>query len=108
MHRAVTVSIALVALGVGPQSVAEPSSPEVIVYSQYFEADGMRFESVEELREYLLSAPRDFYGVFFRDCAAKGREQELMKVISEVLFKRRAQREERGPVELGSGSVPCP
>jgi hypothetical protein len=46
--------------------------------------------------------------VFFRDCAAKGREQELMKLISEVLFKRRGQRGERGPVELGSGSVPCP
>ena len=109
MHRAVPVSIALVALGVHPESVAEPSSaPEVIVYSQYFEADGMRFESVEELREYLLNAPRDFFGVFFRDCAAKGREQELMKLISEVLFKRRAQRGERGSVELGSGSVPCP
>jgi hypothetical protein len=80
----------------------------VYVYSTYFEANGMRFESLEELRMYLSNAPNDFYNIFIRDCAVKGREQELQNVIFGVLAERRAQRGEEGPVQLGIGSIPCP
>ena len=79
-----------------------------MVYSTYFEADGTRFESIEDLREYLLRAPNDFFGISIRDCAARGQEQELMKVITDVLFMRRAQRGETRPVEVGEMSIPCP
>ena len=83
-------------------------SSDVFVYPTHLEADGARFESIEALREYLLRAPNDFFGISIRDCAAKGREQELMKVITDVLFVRRAQRGETGPVEVGVASIPCP
>jgi hypothetical protein len=83
-------------------------SSDVLVYSTYFEADGVRFESIEDLREYLRRAPTDFFGISIRDCAAKGREQELMKVITDVLFMKRSQRGEAGPVEVGVSSIPCP
>ena len=74
----------------------------------YFEADGMRFGSLEELRKYLSNAPNDFYSIFIRDCAAKGREQELKNAIFGVLLERRTRRGEEGPVNLRFGSIPCP
>ena len=81
---------------------------DVFVSSTYSEADGARFESIEVLREHLLRAPSDFFGISIRDCAARSREQELMKVITDVLFMRRAQRGETRPVEVGVASIPCP
>src|SRR5436189_2026640 len=91
------VAVSLAAGGLAQQGRIS----EVLVYSTYFEADGTRFESIEDLREYLLGAPNDFLGISIRDCAAKSRERELMKVITDVLFMRRAQRGEAGPVEVG-------
>jgi hypothetical protein len=77
------------------------------VYSTYFEAGGMRFESIEELRDYLLNAPSDFYNIFFRDCAVKDREEELKNAIFGVLFERLAARGETRPVQLGVGPILC-
>jgi hypothetical protein len=99
----------VVAVSFASGGFAQPArSSDVFVYSTYFEADGARFESIEDLREYLARAPNDFFGISIRDCAAKGREQELMKVITDVLFMRRAQRGETRPVEVGLTSIPCP
>jgi hypothetical protein len=82
---------------------------DVIIYRSHVEADGMRFESIEELREYLLRAPNDFFGVFVRECEATSRQSEVMRVVVEVLNERMAARGQRGvPVQLGMGSVPCP
>lgn len=112
MSRTYTSLAALLAVGVFLSSpvLAQQSrpSPQVFVYSTYFEADGMRFDSIEELRNYLLNAPNDFYLIFIRDCAVKGREQELGNVIFGVLAERRARRGAEGPVNLGIGSIPCP
>jgi hypothetical protein len=108
-HAAITVLAAAGMFSVC-QALAQQSkiSPEVLVYATYYEADGMRFDSLEELRKYLSIAPNDFYSFFIRDCAAKGREQELKDVIFGVLFERRARRGEKTPVNLGFGSIPCP
>jgi hypothetical protein len=105
--RAAVAALLVVGFLVGCQAVAQ-QTPQILVYSTYFEADGMRFESIEALRDYLANAPHDFYSIFFRDCAAKGREEELTRVIFGVLFERRARRGEEGPVNLGVGSIPCP
>src|SRR5262245_9253660 len=74
--------------------------PDVLVYATYFEANGIRFESIDELRKYLLNAPNDFYGFLIRDCAAKGREQELKNVVWGVLAERFARRGEDGPRQV--------
>jgi hypothetical protein len=82
---------------------------EVQVYSTHLEADSMRFESVDELRACLLTAPRDFFGIFFRDCAAKDRWPELMAVIHEVLAPRFAERNQELTVgQYGYSPIPCP
>src|SRR5687768_7857551 len=94
------VAVSLASGGLAQQA----RGSDVLVYSTYFEADGTRFESTADLREGLLRAPSDFFGISIRDCAAKGREQELMKVVTDVLFVRRAQRGEAGPVEGGVAS----
>jgi hypothetical protein len=88
----------------------QPSEPtrQVIVYATYFEADGMRFESIEALRDYLVIAPNDFYNIFIHDCAAKEREDELTRVIFGVLSERFKRRGETRPVNLGVGTAPCP
>jgi hypothetical protein len=81
---------------------------KVSIYVSHLEADGMRFESVEQLREYLLRAPNDFFGVFVEECEAKSRQSEVMRVVVEVLNQRLKARGQRGvPVNLGIGSVPC-
>jgi len=98
------VAVSLASGGLAQQA----RSSDVLVYSTYVEANGTQFESIEDLREYLLRAPNDFFGISIRDCAAKGRKQELMKVITDVLLTRRALRGETGPVEVGVASIPCP
>jgi hypothetical protein len=112
MRQSRTVVVAMIAVGafIACQVAAQPSAPtrQVFVYSTYFEADGMRFESIEALRDYLASAPNDFYNIFIGDCAAKGREEELTRVIFGVLFERLKRRGEERPVDLGVGTIPCP
>jgi hypothetical protein len=80
----------------------------VQVYSTYVEADGMRFASLDELRTYLLSAPKEFFGIHVRDCAAKSREQEVATVVAEVLFKRLAQKRQGPIVQFEMSSIACP
>jgi hypothetical protein len=54
----------------------------------------MPFESIAELRVYLLNASNDFFSIAVRDCAAKGRVEELSRMMTEVIGKR-AQRSNR-------------
>ena len=60
----------------------------VIVHAAYFEADGMRFESIEQLRTYLLGASHDFRGVTFIGCDAAARGDEVSRMMGEVARKR--------------------
>ena len=85
-------------------------SPQVFVYTTHFVADEMRFESIDDLRGYLLGAPNDFYGLFIGDCAAKDRVQELNRMMLEVIAVRAARRNQTGmPIDFGIGSPPeCP
>jgi hypothetical protein len=69
----------------------------------------MRFDSMEGLRTYLLSAPNDFFGLMIRDCAATDRVQELARMMQEVLHDRFVSRGEQGPYQFGVSSPPqCP
>jgi hypothetical protein len=91
------------------QAPSDTTSREVLLYVTHFEADGMRFESMEELRTYLLSAPNDFLGLTIRDCAARDRVQELVRIMKEVLSQRFVGRAEQRPYEFGVSSPPqCP
>ena len=67
-------------------------TPQVLVYSTHFVADEMQFQSVEELRTYLLDASHEFYNIGVRDCAAKDRVEELARVMTEVIAERAARR----------------
>lgn len=106
MNRRTAPLVVVLAVGVLVTcgAIGQTPTPMVYVYATRFEADGMRFESIDELRTYLLNAPNEIYGVFVRDCAAKGREQEVLKVVIEVA----AQRGKDGPVNFSVGSVHCP
>jgi hypothetical protein len=64
----------------------------VNVYVTHVEVDGMRFESLGALSEYLLSAQNDVFGMSIRECTALSREREVMRVLGEVLGKRFAAR----------------
>ena len=109
MSRVVLASCMTACVFFGGPAIAQPrSSSQVLVFSTHFEANGMRFESLEELRDYLLDAPKDFYSILIRDCAVKGREREIRNVVFGALVERRARRGEDGPAFLGVGSIPCP
>jgi hypothetical protein len=101
------VALAAVLTFDAPDLLAQDRS--VHIYVTHLEADGMRFDSVDELREYLTRAPNDFFGVFVRECEATPRQSEVMRIVVDVLNARLAARGQRGtPVNLGMGSVPCP
>jgi len=90
-------------------ALSDTRSREVQLYVTHFEADGMRFESLEDLRTYLLSAPNDFFALTIRDCAASDRVQELMRIMLEVLSKRFVGRGAPQAYEFGVSSPPqCP
>ena len=60
----------------------------IIVHAMYLEADGMRFESIEQLRTYLLGASHDFRHITFDGCAAMARGDEVSRMMGEVARKR--------------------
>ena len=60
----------------------------------HFVADGMPFESMEELRTYLLAASNNGFKLSTRDCAAND-QRELMRVMKEVISERAARRNQR-------------
>ena len=88
-----TVAVVTAGLPLVFGAVAQPTAtPEVLLYSTYFVADGMPFESIEELRTYLLVAKNDFFNLGIRDCAAKDRVEELRRMMTEVISERAARR----------------
>ena len=82
----------------------------VLLYSTHFEADGMRFEAMQDLRAYLLAAPNDFFNMAIRDCAARDRALEARaRVMGEVISERFASRGQQTPYNFGVSSPPgCP
>jgi len=83
------------------QSSAAPHEYRaVLLFVTYFEVDGMRFESIEDLRTYLLSASSDFMNLDIRDCAARDRVQQLMRVMQEVISDRFARRNQQADYEF--------
>src|SRR5688572_26719552 len=82
----------------GDRAPVDARKVSVRLYPTHFEADGVRFESIDELRAYLLAAPNDFFNIDLRDCAAKDRVPELWGVMHEVLGERTAR----------SGKTPMP
>jgi len=68
------------------------SSKEVFVYSTYLELDGMHFESIEQLRTFLLgqsSQSDDFLAISLQDCVADARIEEVTRMMAEVFKERR-------------------
>ena len=84
----------------------------VYVYADHFEADGMRFETAESLRTYLLAAPDDFKGTFLKDCAGRSLHREAQRVLVQSLQERQAARSGLGIgqeiVTLSERGVYCP
>jgi hypothetical protein len=103
----VAAGLLVVALGAAGQARL---TPQVYVYATHFVADQMRFESIEELRTYLLDASNDFFSLRIQVCAAKDRVQELSRMMQEVIAARAARRNQSGmPYNFGVGSPPeCP
>jgi hypothetical protein len=80
----------------------------VNVYVTHLEVDGMRFESLAALGEYLLSAPNDVFGISIKECNARSREAEVMRVVGEALGKRFAARgQSKVAVNMMVHKVPC-
>ncbi len=108
VRRICIASLVAVALLLGANNLLAQDTV-VSIYVNHLEANGMRFESVEELRQYLLSADNDFFGVFVGECGAQSRQPEVMRVVTEVLGRRLAARGQSGiPVNMEVASVPCP
>jgi hypothetical protein len=82
----------------------------VMLFETHFEVDGMRFESTEDLRTYLLGASNDFLNIEIKDCAASDRVRELWRVMAGVISERFARRKEENKFyEFGIASPPaCP
>ena len=76
----------------------------------YFVADEMPFESLGELRTYLLTASNDFFNIWIGDCAAKDRVEELMRMMTEVIAERAARTKKSPSIyQFGIGAPPeCP
>ena len=83
----------------------------VYVYADHFEADGIRFETAESLRTYLLAAPEDFKGTFLKDCAGRSRHREAQRVLVQSMQERRAARSglgiRQGIVTLTGRGIYC-
>ena len=98
---AASAAIALGALG------QQGGTPQVYVYATYFMADGRTFGSIEELRNYLLAAPNDFFSIFIADCAGKDHVEELQRMMTKVISERAKQRNQDNFVyQFGVGSPP--
>jgi hypothetical protein len=80
----------------------------VHIYTSHLEADGMRFDTTDQLREYLLTAPKSSYGTFVEECVARSRQGAIQRLVLEVLRERLAARKQQGVVNITSGSVSCP
>ena len=108
MRKDVAVAAKLIfGLLLAAQSLSA-QEPIVHIYIGHLEADGMRFETTEQLREYLLTAPKSSYGTFVEECAARSRQGAIQRVVLEVLQERLAARKKKGVVNITSGSVSCP
>ena len=116
VRRAVFVTVLASWVEAGNTSLAQQpgssGSPyrAVMLFSTHFEVDGMRFESTEDLRTYLLAASNDFLNIAIQDCAASDRVRELWRVMAEVISERFARRKEENKFyEFGISSPPaCP
>ena len=82
------------------------------VYADHFEADGMRFETAEGLRTYLLAAPEDFKGTFLKDCAGRSRHREAQRVLVQSMQERQTARSglgiRQGIATLTGRGIYCP
>ena len=95
--------LALSLAGVALLPCAAQAQRLVDVYVTHVETDGTRWDSLEEMRSYLLTSPRVYFGVYIRECAAKKREVEVMTIVLDVLRKRLGGI----PINQLSRSVPC-
>ena len=105
-----TALVTVALLAVSGALAQEKPTPEVLIYSTYFVADGMRFGSIQELRAYLLAATNEFAELSLRDCAAKDLVEEVERMMNEVITERAARRNQpHYNYIFGIGSPPeCP
>ena len=88
---------------------ASAQAQRIEIYVDRLEVAGMHFETMKQLREYLLTAPTDVSAIGVSDCVTPERIGEVQRVVIEVLSERIAARGgQRSFVAIDFASVPCP
>ena len=80
----------------------------VLVYREHFEVHGNRFESAEDLRNYLEALSETTRSIQIRECGADGRVREAVDVISALAARKAAAAGSSPFIGVDFASVACP
>ena len=107
LNRARAVLIAA-ALAFAPGAAAQDQSFAVLVYRDHFEVRGNRFESADDLRNYLEALSEFTSRIHIRECGADERVREAVEVIRALAARKAAAAGPSPFMAFDFASVACP